>query len=103
MIYLMRNEGKLKDYPVFFSLIIFSIITLNQLIPLIRSRNKNLATIEYGSFVIFNIVAIHSILPLRKKTTIILSSIITIKNIFLLGFFLFNSNFPFVVIIKKVI
>lgn len=102
MIYLLRNEAKLKEYPVFFSLIIFSIITLNQLIPLIRSRNKNLATIEYGSFVVFNIVAIHSILPLRKRLTILLSSIITLKNILLLSFFLFNSKFSYAIIINKV-
>jgi hypothetical protein len=41
-------------------------------------------------------------LPLRKRLTIILSSIITVKNILLLSFFLFNSKFSYAIIINKV-
>lgn len=102
MFYLIRNENKLKDYPVFFSLIIFTLITLNHIIPLFRSKTRHLATIEYSSFVIFNIIAIYSILPLPKKLTILLSSIISIKNLLLLSFFLFKTKFNYTIIFKKV-
>jgi hypothetical protein len=102
MFYLIRNENKLKDYPVFFSLIIFTLITLNHIIPLFRSKTRHLATIEYGSFVIFNIIAIYSILPLPKRLTILLSSIISVKNLLLLSFFLFKTKFNYTIIFKKV-
>lgn len=100
--YLIRNEAKLQQYPIVFSLIIYILITLNHIIPLIRSKSRHLATIEYGSFVIFNIIAIYSILPLRKRYTILLSALISIKNIVLLSFFLFNSEFHYVIILRKV-
>ena len=102
MWYLIRNEAKLKEHPVFFSLIIYTLITLNHMIPLLQSRRSDLATIEYGSFVIFNIIAIHSILPLNKNHTILLSGFISFKNICLLSFFLFKSKFNYTIIVKKV-
>ena len=103
MMYLIRNEAKLKEHPVFFSLIIYALITLNHMIPLLRSRSRNLATIEYGSFVIFNIIAIHSILPLSKNLTILLSGLISFKNLFMLSFFLLKSSkFNYTTIIKNV-
>lgn len=102
-LYLIRNETKLQKYPLTFSLIIYVLITLNHIIPLIRSKTRHLATIEYGSFVILNIIAIYSILPLKKRYTILLSSLISIKNVLLLTYFLYNSKFHYTEIIKKVI
>ena len=72
MAFLIKNEAKLKEYPVYFSLVIYMIITLNHMVPLLLSRKNHLATVEYGSFVIFNIIAIHSILPIKKELTIFL-------------------------------
>jgi hypothetical protein len=102
MFYLLRGEAKLKEYPVTFSVIIYVLILLNHMIPLLRSRSKHLATVEYGSFVIFNIIAVHSIFPLSKNFTILLSGLISLKNIFLLSYFLFQSEFSYEFIIKKV-
>ena len=102
MAFLIKNEAKLKEYPVYFSLVIYMIITLNHMVPLLLSRKNHLATVEYGSFVIFNIIAIHSILPIKKELTILLSGLISLKNIFFLSYFLFKSEFNYSIIIKKV-
>jgi hypothetical protein len=61
-----------------------------------------MATIEYSTFILFNIKAIYSILPLRKRYTILLSSIISLKNVLLLCYLLINnSKLEMIVIIKK--
>lgn len=104
MFYLLHNEAKLQQYPIIFSLIIYAIISLNHIVPLLRSKSRHLAIIEYGSFVMFNIVAIYSILPLKKRLTIVLALFISTKNIvFISLFLLFNSNLTNTIIIKKVI
>ncbi|RNA40559.1 adenylate cyclase type 2 [Brachionus plicatilis] len=99
--YLTRNESKFQKYPLSFSLIIYILINLNHIVPLIRSKTRQLATIEYGPFAILNIIAIYSILPLKKRYTILLSSLISIENIFLLTYFLYNSKFEYTIIFKK--
>ena len=86
-----------------FSLVIYVLITLNHLVPLIRTKSRHLATIEYTTFILFNIIAIYSILPLRRRYTIILSGIISVTNILLLCYMLLNSKLHNIVIIKKLV
>lgn len=102
MLYLLRNEPKLQQHPVTFSLLIYVLIGLNQIIPLLRVSSRNLAIIEYGSFVMFNIVAIYSILPLKKRITIVLGTLVSAVNIVFIALLLFNSNLHYLIIIKKV-
>lgn len=102
MVYLAYNEKRLKEYPILICTIIYTLITLNQIIPVMRLKSRDFTTIEYGSFIIFNIVVIHSIFPLNKMLTILYSSSISLFNFILLSFLLFNTNLNFTVIIKKV-
>jgi hypothetical protein len=103
MLYLLHNEPKLQQNPVVFSLVIYVLISLNQIIPLLRNKSRHLAIIEYGSFVIFNIVAIYSILPLKKRVTTLLGVLTSIINILFISLLLFNSDLGYMVIMKKVL
>jgi hypothetical protein len=102
MVYLAYNEKHLKEYPVWICTIIYVLLSLNQLLPMIRLKTRDFTTVEYGSFVIFNIVVIHSIFPLNKHLNLLYSSSISLFNFTLLGYLLFNSNLDLNVIIKKV-
>lgn len=102
MLYLLHKEPKLQRYPMTFSLMIYVLISLNQIMPLVRWQSRHLAIIEYGSFVMFNIVAVYSILPLKKRMTIALGVLSSSINIVFISLFLFNSNLDYSVICKKV-
>ena len=102
MFYLIRNEVKLQNHPLLISLCIYVLITLNHIVPLLRSQSRHLAAIEYGSFVLFNIIAIYSILPLDRRWTIFLSTLISLKNYMLLCFLLLNSKLSYIIVTKKV-
>jgi hypothetical protein len=102
MIYLIHNETRLKEQPILFSILIYLLITLNHIIPMLRSSGKYLANIEYGSLVVFNIIAIYSIMPIRRAFTIILSTSMSLINFVILCYFLFKSNLNTDKIFKKV-
>lgn len=102
VVYLAYNEKRLKEYPILICTIIYALITLNQIIPVMRLKSRDFTTIEYGPFVIFNIVVVHSIFPLNKYLTVLYSSSISLFNFLLLSFLFYNSNLNVTVIIKKV-
>jgi hypothetical protein len=98
----MRNECKLQNHPILISLIIYALITINHLIPLIRSNSQDFGSIDNGSFVIFNIIVIYSILPLSKLLTIFLSFLISATNLMILAYFMINSQLNYLIILKRV-
>ena len=103
MVYLSYNEKKFKEYPISICSIIYTLITLNQIIPVMRLNSRDSTTIEYSSFTIFNIVVIHTIFPLDKNLNILYSSSITLINMVFLCFFLFkHSQSSLIIITKKV-
>jgi hypothetical protein len=103
MVYLSYNEKKFKEYPISICSIIYTLITLNQIIPVMRLNSRDSTTVEYGSFTIFNIVVIHTIFPLDKGLNILYSSSVSLINLIFLGFFLFkHSQSSLIMIAKKV-
>ena len=101
MLYLIRNEKKLQEHPIFISLIIYTLITMNHIIPLMN-MSREIGTVVNGSFVVFNIIVIYSILPLQKRITIFLSFLISLKNLGLVAYFLIRTNLEFSIIVTRV-
>ena len=101
MLYLIRNEKKLQEHPILFSLIIYLLISLNHLIPLI-DNSRDVGAIENGSFVLINIIVIYSILPLPKRITIALSALVSFTNLGILAFFLVDSGLSYSIVFKRV-
>ena len=105
LFYLMRNEVVLQKYPLMISLIIYFIITINNIIPSIRFKKCELSLIKCSSFTIFNIIAIYSIMPIKKRYTIILAATLTLINFAFVCFYTFKTyRFDdYLIITKKVI
>jgi len=105
LFYLMRNEVVLQKYPIMISLIIYFIITVNNIIPSIRFEKCELSLIKCSSFTIFNIIAIYSIMPIKKRYTIFLAATLTLVNFTLVCFYTFKTYRldNYLIIIKKVI
>ena len=105
LFYLMRNEVVLQKYPIMISLIIYFIISVNNIIPSIRVEKCVLSLIECSSFTIFNIIAIYSIMPIKKRYTIILATALTLSNYIMVCYYTYKtyiSSKNYTKMVKKV-
>jgi hypothetical protein len=102
LLYLIRNEVHLKAYPLSFSLLIFFIITINNIIPLARFGIKHSLYTGHGCSNVFSIMAIYALMPIRKKFTCCMAFSLSLANFSIICFYLMSLRLEPTVVVKQV-